>query len=318
MMIHGSFQVAVRGPMRILRQLPELPQKWFDGPLPDKTRLVKGGMKSAEKNIAWRLKQLKETNPEEIAVLSWHDSVDVATTYMDMLEYMAQCFPELDVAVGVETSNSISGGSHHSSYYSHSGEKTLDPDDFGNVCSVEIIDSPHLIATGRDGKKRDLVFADYPDFYDYDTSLLRNNLFDVCIENHPWVFVYTPSEDKWDFVCYFNDEDEWDSEGKTEETNEHKIERLMPDYEKLFLVDWEGKVQTDGYTDDLLKQIMKIIFPQETFHVETMDGIPLIWDNNGREYFLGSVMEYVESDVCENVDWGFPDEEEGDPWVPFN
>lgn len=62
---------------------------------------------------------------------------------------------------------------------------------------------------------------------------------------------------------------------------------------------------------------MKIIFPKETFHVETRDGTPFIWDDNGREYYLGSVMECAEGKIEVSVDWGFPDEEENDPWVPF-
>ena len=161
MIIYGRFQVAVRGPMKILQQLPELPQKWFGGPLQDKSRLVKGGAESAAKSIAWRLKQLKETDSEKSAVLSWDDSVDVATTYMDMLEYMTQTFPELDVAVGVKTSNSISGGSHYSSYYSRSGENTLNPDDFMGFCDVEIDGGPLFLTTGRDGTKREIALADY-------------------------------------------------------------------------------------------------------------------------------------------------------------
>lgn len=40
---------------------------------------------------------------------------------------------------------------------------------------------------------------------------------------------------------------------------------------------------SQAYTDALLEHTIKIIFRQETFHVETRDGIPFIWDDNGKE-----------------------------------
>ena len=114
MNISGGFKVAVRGPVKLLGQLPELPRKWFQDQSPDKTELVKDDMESVEMNIAGRLKELEETDPETIAVLDWRDKVDAVPAYMDMLDYMTHSIPELEFAVGVGVADGSLGDAERS------------------------------------------------------------------------------------------------------------------------------------------------------------------------------------------------------------
>ncbi len=327
MTIYGRFQVAVRGPAETVRQLPELVKNSPDG----------YSIKSLLNSLVKPIKAVEDTSAKDVVVISWKDSSDKATLYMDLLEHIARKAPGLDIAVGVKTSNSVSSGANYSAYYSRAGENTLHPDNFMNSCAVDFGDSvAHLLTTGRDGRKHDIDLAEHEDWYHEGMLYELPDQIPEFFDEFPHIFWYTPYDDAGEYEDEDDESGDWGEwyalniDWEADASVQQKIKKLIPGSYRMFcsMLPYTRKkqgiqpgactIQPGDYTDEALEQAMTLLFPGKTFHVESKDGRPYIWDDDGTEYFPGGVMECVEHGGEPTVYWNFPDEDDEDgPWVPF-
>jgi|GluameStandDraft_1065615.scaffolds.fasta_scaffold29818_2 hypothetical protein len=104
---------------------------------------------------------------------------------------------------------------------------------------------------------------------------------------------------------------------RRDDRNEYKIKNLAPDYKNRFQVFIKNFRQavTGGLCGRAAGTNDEDYFPGGT--TETRDCTPFIWDDNGEEHCLGSVMGFVQGSMAEITECCFPDEEEDSPRTPF-
>ena len=106
---------------------------------------------------------------------------------------------------------------------------------------------------------------------------------------------------------------------RRDDRNEYKIKNLAPDYKNRFQVFIKNFRQavTGGLCGRAAGTNDEDYFSGETFYAEPRDCTPFIWNDNGKDHCLGSVMGFVQGRMAEITESCFPDEEEDSPRTPF-
>ena len=261
----------------------------------------------------------KSAAGEGIAVAYWKDFKDSnqnLETYMNLLEYIANNVPGLDIAVAAQSSNTVTAGHSYYSYYSPAGSNTLKLDDFNSPCRY----SPSGTCTSLQFKNRkgqcwetsfdEIIgiadmFFESPDeiFMDFEDGMMTGIV--RCTEDSEY-----PGE-----PAFFQVEVQFIDDVDADQIHDigEKFIGDCYDFHELFgfsAFDHEPK-----YTDEMLVQMLQACYPNVKMNVETRDGRPYIWDDKGVEYFLGGFVKTIEGEDMIEVDWNFP--EEAWEWIPI-
>ena len=336
MRIYGTIYIAMHGPAKLLRQAAELPEmeRFEDA---ETVQTVRENLTKAGKSAAG----------EGIAVAYWKDFKDsnqTLETYMNLLEYIANNVPGLDIAVAAQSSNTVTGGHSYYSYYSPAGSNTLNLDDFNTYRRAEFADSGVQLWV-KDHTKKTLTcnlydkyewiypFIDEDADFDPEDSEYMYEIACEQMEGKPFLLHAFEEDGKMRLEVWIPKELIPNKSGKVviekfdyETFEDVRIEKKVDpsigiswkEIEPYFLIPIGiGKKKT-ACPPEALEKIIKYwrsLDPDEDIQLKFCDGRPYICDKRGDEYFLGSMVTLEETSDRWKVDWKFP--KEAQKWIPI-
>ena len=129
----GTFHAALRGPVGVLRNLPEVLSDWIK--TEGKNWIAPGWEEETErflKALKRETKAAAKQAPETSAVWSWDDSW-FSLTYLDCAAGIAKLYPEVEIAIAMGANLRVIDSFGCRSYYSAAGEDRLCPDWRGTI-----------------------------------------------------------------------------------------------------------------------------------------------------------------------------------------
>lgn len=314
----GTFHAALRGPAGVLRNLPEALSAWMG--TEGKNWIAPGLEKEAEdflKALKREAKAAAKQKPEVTVVLSWDDSW-FSLTYLDCAAGITTLYPEVEIAIAMGANLRAIDSFGCCAYYSAAGEGKLRPDWRGTVSG----DNWESIATigGRkmylplsyplaDGSVLQWDFTENihnwaeidPDQFDDLSSIyLEEYLLLIQLEQHPVIGQYgVYIEPDAEYLDLFDR----GGYGKKEELAP-VFQILTPSYDS-------PRRQWDISEEELSAGLQKI-YPDIEFVVTKQDGLPLVSDTEGNQYFLGGLFQI--GNISTKIYWCFPPQAD---WIPF-
>ena len=120
----GDFQVGIHGSGALMQDIPKVIENWVKT-LPE--NYINKEVKSEADYISSMLREKLKAipNTEEEAVLKWDHFSNIALVVLDFINQIAKAHPQLEIAVGVEITFSVTDTTDYYSFYSPTGSDTI-------------------------------------------------------------------------------------------------------------------------------------------------------------------------------------------------
>ena len=175
----GDFQVGIHGSGALMQDIPKVIENWVKTLLEN---YINKEVKSEADYISSMLREKLKAipNTEEEAVLKWDHFSNIALVVLDFINQIAKAHPQLEIAVGVEITFSVTDTMDYYSFYSPTGSDTIcelrvDDDVWKLECYLDDKEASakkaavRLKYTGEDVKGESCVF----DLYSNTVSLIE-------------------------------------------------------------------------------------------------------------------------------------------------
>lgn len=319
----GIFHVAVRGPVSVVQELPELVSQWEHSLSEDYVTLdVKECIGSMRQILLQKTSVLTKKSQKEIIVLEWESFSEIALVTLDCINAMVKAHPELEVAVVTEITLSTTDTVEHYAYYSAKGENTICPARAGEnvdglrdfLCDTAYRKSELRIPIQYQRKTGVCEKYDLMDIENiYDVPLGPQGGIDCSESDVAYtleegiLFLLRRSEDG--SLTYL--EPAPDIEERFEEDKYE--DELSEVFHLLTLSDSEKKPKWSGSHEEL-EEALQEIYPDDgiEFLVKGRGENLTIKDEEENEYLLGG--QFQVGKIQMKIDWRFPPQAD---WIPF-
>ncbi len=315
----ARFCVAVRGPLEQVRKLPELPQEWFASlNESDQTECVKSDVKMLERSLA-DLKKLSEKDADQdgLFVGEWEDFTNIGLMYLQFLNFI-NSHPDcqnVEVAATAQVNYSITDTVGYHSFWGCGEDDALYPE-FDEPCDFRLCIPMSVMS--RSGEKLTFDLLELENANDigigsWGPSEMSSSDATVAFEGIVYLFLQRRKDGTWKALLG-GDDLECGLGGSK------KLESQILGMPEINGISMDRLLDAGVYSGDLpecseetIRELLALLLPGKTLSVEMQNGKPFIWDEDGNEYFLGSVIDVNIDDIDSEVDWYLSSDCE---WIP--
>ncbi len=316
----GDFQVGFYGSGALMQDIPEsiiswlktLPDDYINDEVEKEAQYISDMLKDKIKSIS---------DSDEDVELEWDNFSNIALVVLDIINNIAKTHPDIEIAVGVEITFSVTDTTDYFSYYSPAGSDTICKSRKDN--SVWSLDD--YIYDDEASEKKVCILNKY-NAENADGNICEFKLYSNSVSIDEYNDFISKNIDETDFgknilvmeyvfkyaIMLWQDGQWKDAAGKVflGEGCDDFFETLEEEYENEYSVKefFSKERPWYEYPDYFIEILMKISLGdlEKEIEVKTINGKPHFLTPDGGEYFFGIMLEETTTEVIPQ--WNFPDE----------